>query len=301
MLTLLVTFATTLTVSRHIDKLSTGLAMQRLHCAPATPSASPPVLFVHGTFHGAWCWEAHWLEFFGEAGLDAHAVSLRGTSGSPAAEQSSVRITEHVDDLRSLVAEVFPDRPPVLVGHSFGGSSCLKYVEAGGPTSGLVLLCSVPPSGNGPMVARFLRRSLRQAWLITAGFALKRAATDANVCQQLFFDERTPLDEVARYLPRLEADAQVGLDVRHFLSELPSKRLGEDGVTASWLSRAPPALVIGAAGDGVVDRDGVEETAAFLGTSAEFYDLPHDLMLSRGWEAPAERVAAVVNEGTAPR
>ena len=69
---------------------------------------------------------------------------------------------------------------PILVGHSFGGASCLKYLEANLPASGAVLVCSVPPSGNGPMVGRFLRRSLKQAWLITTGFAMKRAATDAQ-------------------------------------------------------------------------------------------------------------------------
>ena len=143
---------------------------------------------------------------FAAAGVECHAVSLRGTSGTPAPDgQKSVQITEHVADLRAFIDKVLVDEsgnarpPPLLVGHSFGGSSVLKYLEAEHAASGAVFLCSVPPSGNTAMVARFLRRSLRQAWLITKGFAMKAAATDATVCRDLFFDEQTSLEDVATH------------------------------------------------------------------------------------------------------
>ena len=271
--------------------LSTGIAMEWLKCeSKSSRSDTPSVLFVHGTFHGAWCWKVHWMERFAAAGVECHAVSLRGTSGSPV-DQKSVQITEHVADLRAFVSEVFKDAaPPVLVGHSFGGASCLKYLEAGGAASGAVFLCSVPPSGNGPMVGRFLRRSLQQAWLITKGFAMKSAATNAAICRDLFFDAATSIAEVERYLPLLEADAQVGLDVGHFTRNLPSKEADFDGV-AFWVEGSGvPSLVLGALRDGVVDQEGVDETAKFLQADAEFFDLPHDVMLCKGWEEPADRV-----------
>jgi len=279
------------TITRTQIPLSTGVSMEWLRCGERKSVSPPPVLFVHGTFHGAWCWEQFWMERFAAAGIETHAVSLRGTSGSPV-DQKSVKITEHVDDLKAFVAATLPDQPPVLVGHSFGGASVLKYLEAEGAASAAVMLCAVPPSGNGPMVGRFLRRSLKQAWLITKGFAMKSAATDAQVCRDLFFDEGTTLDEVAAYLPKLEADAQVGLDVGHFTRNLPSKEADWDGV-AFWVeSPRVPALVLGAERDGVVDREGVEETARFLGLQgeAEFFDLPHDVMLCKGWEAPCDRI-----------
>jgi pimeloyl-ACP methyl ester carboxylesterase len=229
------------------------------------------------------------MERFAEQGIDCHAVSLRGTAGSPS-ESSSVKISQHVADLRAFVDEVI-GVPPILVGHSFGGASVLKYLEEGGPAAGAVLVCSVPPSGNGPMVGRFLRRSLRQAWLITRGFALKAAAKDVSTARDLFFDERTPEVEVASYLPRLEADSKVGLDLGHFVRNLPSQQADDSG-RALWLPDAPPMLVLGASRDRVVDREGVEETADFLGVHAEFIDLPHDVMLATGWEKPADRIIA---------
>ena len=292
----------TAAITKQSVPLSTGVSMEWLAARPTGSNQNskiPPVLFVHGTFHGAWCWEAHWMERFAAAGVECHAISLRGTSGTPApAGAKSVQITEHVADVCAFIDKVFVDGsdrarpPPLLVGHSFGGSSVLKYLEAEHAASGAVFLCSVPPSGNTAMVGRFLRRSLRQAWLITRGFAMKAAATDATVCRDLFFDEQTSPEDVAVYLPLLEADAQVGLDVGHFTRNLPSKEADYDGV-AFWLEGSDTRmLVIGAERDGVVDREGVEETATFVGMQgqAEYFDLPHDVMLCKGWEAPCDRV-----------
>ena len=46
------------------------------------PSDRPPLLFVHGSFCGAWIWAEHFLPFFAEAGWECCAVSLRGHGGS---------------------------------------------------------------------------------------------------------------------------------------------------------------------------------------------------------------------------
>ena len=126
---------------------------------------------------------------------------------------------------------------------------------------------------------------------------MKAAASDATVCRDLFFDESTPLPEVESYLPKLDADSKIGLDVGHFTRNLPSKEADYDGV-ASWVE-SPKRPYLGAERDGVVDKEGVEETAVFLGCrgEAEFLDLPapHDVMLCSGWERHARLVASRVN------
>lgn len=33
-----------------------------------------PLLFIHGTLHGAWCWDVHFLDCFARHGFAAHAV-----------------------------------------------------------------------------------------------------------------------------------------------------------------------------------------------------------------------------------
>jgi len=44
-------------------------------CSDAHPT---PLLFVHGAWHAAWCWDENLLDFFADKGFRAVAVSLRG-------------------------------------------------------------------------------------------------------------------------------------------------------------------------------------------------------------------------------
>ena len=46
-----------------------------------------------------------------------------------------------------------------------------------------------------------------------------------------------------------------------------------------------PRIVLGAEFDAVVDAEGIDEAAAFLGALP---GMPHDVMLNPGWEAAAE-------------
>ncbi len=51
----------------------------------STPAHPTPLLFVHGGWHGAWCW-SNFLNYFADAGYRAVALSLRGHGASPAAK-----------------------------------------------------------------------------------------------------------------------------------------------------------------------------------------------------------------------
>lgn len=230
------------------------------------------------------------MEHFAKQGISSYAVSLRGTSGS-STDQKSVKITEHTADLDAFIrARVSSDVAPILIGHSFGGSTVLKYLEAGHPASGVVLLCSVPPSGNGPMTIRFLRRSLRQAFLITRGLAAKTAASNPQDARTLFFESSMPDQRLSEFMPRFLADSRVALDIGHFTRNVPSKQADASG-RARWLDNSLPRLVIGAELDFIVDAEGVREAATFLATSERIIPaLPHDVMLCADWKVAADEV-----------
>jgi pimeloyl-ACP methyl ester carboxylesterase len=91
----------------------------------------PPLLFVHGSYHGAWCWKEHFFDFFAARGHSCYAVSLRGTSGTgmpPDCTNDMVTIADHTADLSYALetlrrVEGADALPPVLVAHSFGGTS----------------------------------------------------------------------------------------------------------------------------------------------------------------------------------
>ena len=282
-------------VSERVVTLKDGQRMQWLSCEPSTlnPFAPPPptCVFVHGTFHGAWCWAEKWLpRFAGTHGIAAHALSLRGTSASP--YDKPVKLSQHAADLGEAIAALGLERPPHLVAHSFGGPVILDAVNEGLDAAGLALLCSVPPSGNGPGVRRVLFRSLGEAWLITRAFALKTAGTNPDDANAIFFNGELDGDAAARYAARFRADGETGLDLRDYTKSLPRWPVDAAG---AWTKAAPKALVVGCGADRVVDDVAVRETGAFLRAEpTTLPGAPHDLMLADVADDAADLVAAWV-------
>jgi pimeloyl-ACP methyl ester carboxylesterase len=88
-----------------------------------------PLLFVHGAWHAAWCWDEHFLDFFADKGYRALAVSLRGHGNSPTLKPlRSCSIADYVHGVAS-VADSLPTTP-VLIGHSMGGFIVQRYLES---------------------------------------------------------------------------------------------------------------------------------------------------------------------------
>ena len=69
---------------RRFHRLPSGLAIevifQEAQAAAAAEEGlrNPPLVFIHGSFHAAWCWVEHWLPFFSDSGYDCYALSLLG-------------------------------------------------------------------------------------------------------------------------------------------------------------------------------------------------------------------------------
>lgn len=167
-----------------------------------------------------------------------------------------------------------------------------KLLERGEPAAaGAVLLCSVPPSGNGAMIWRFLRRSPLSALRITRGFALKSACSSVEDASRLFFSAALPDDEVRRHMARFSVDSACSLDVPDFNRKLPARGARARGERPDWVRRCPPMLVLGAERDAVVDAEAIGEAAAFYGArSAVLPELGHDVMLVPGWERAADAI-----------
>src|SRR5688500_7982609 len=104
-----------------------------------------PLLFIHGMFHGAWCWDEHFLDFFAGHGFAAYAVNLRGHGNSEGGDKLRwTRIADFVDDVDVAVRQL--GRPAVVIGHSLGGFVVQKYLEDHDAPAA-VLLSSPPPTG----------------------------------------------------------------------------------------------------------------------------------------------------------
>src|ERR1700733_13631492 len=96
---------------------------------PARTAGKPPLLFVHGGGHAAWCWEEHFLPSFAAQGHPAHALSLRAQGGNGREGIRFARIDGYVADVAEVAGRM--SRPPVLVGHSMGGLVVQRHLERG--------------------------------------------------------------------------------------------------------------------------------------------------------------------------
>ncbi|WP_292974963.1 alpha/beta hydrolase [Mycobacterium sp.] len=236
-----------------------------------------PLLFVHGAWHAAWCWDENFLSYFADKGYRAVAVSFRGhgesTSDKPLRACS---VADYVDDVHTA-AEQLPS-PPVIVGHSMGGLIVQKYLERY-TAPAAVLMSSIPPRGNLGNALRWARqRPMDFVKMTVTGRALPYI-NPPELARERFFSAHTPEADVRKYAARMQED---------------SSRIGVDGL----LLRLPrpkrvstPILVLGAEEDGAHTRAEVVATARAYGTRAEFFpDMGHNMMLEPGWAAVADRI-----------
>ena len=160
---------------------------------------SPPIVFIHGSFHAAWCYSEHYMSYFSSLGYDCYSISLRGTSGTiqPSSDYygDKIKVEQHVEDVSMVLDRIYdiynPTNSssssrsltrtqevvsPVVIAHSFGGLILMKLLEIcriRDRITAVALLCSVPPSGNAEMTKRFLKRDWLIALKIVWGFVFK--------------------------------------------------------------------------------------------------------------------------------
>lgn len=235
-----------------------------------------PLLFVHGAWHAAWCWDEHFLDFFAGRGYRALALSLRGHGGSPTAKRlRDLSFADFVKDVITVADEL--PAPPVIVGHSMGGALVQKYLESHEAPAG-VLMASMPPQGYLRSGLRWIRRHpWHFAKLSVSGKSLPYVSTP-ELARERFFSVHTPDPVVRRYAARLqEESARAGLDG---LVKLPRPARVKT-----------PLLVLGGCDDGAVTKNEVRATARAYSTTAEFFPrMGHNMMLEPGWQVVAERV-----------
>lgn len=246
--------------------------------SPADVPRPVPLLFVHGAWHAAWCWDEHFLGYFADRGYRAVALSLRGHGTSATSKRlRDLSFADYLDDVVE-VARGMPV-PPVVIGHSMGGVIVQKYLESHAAPAG-VLMCSMPPQGYLRSGLRWLRRHpWHFAKLSITGESLPYVSTP-DLARERFYSPQTPEALVRRYAARLqEESSRSGIDG---LVKLPRP----ERVTA-------PVLVLGALEDGAVTPDEVRATARAYRTEPVFFDgMGHNVMLEPGWEAVADRIGS---------
>ena len=241
----------------------------------ASLSRRPPLLFVHGSCQGAWCWSEHFLKFFGTQGYGSYAMSLRGHGRSAGREHLRwTSVADYVQDVAKVAASL--PRDPVVIGHSLGGLVVQKYLESHRAPAA-VLLAPVPATGM-----------LRSGWglfarnplpFIEAYLTLEPRrvfATPARARRYLFSDDLSD-ERVRDYWLRFGSES-----FRAYLEMIYSR-------PDPTRIRETPMLVVGGTRDVLVPTREIERTARIYGADVRIVrDAPHNMMLEDNWHDTAE-------------
>jgi pimeloyl-ACP methyl ester carboxylesterase len=255
-----------------------GVVLEVLDKGAPSDEHPTPLLFVHGAFHGAWCWDEHFLDFFAARGYHALALNLRGHADSPSPTPlNECSVADYVDDVHTVAAGLAT--PPVVIGHSMGGFVVQKYLAAHDAPAG-VLVASAPPRGLFRAVARIVRTHPRHcARSRSLGRPLEFFGAPP-IARALFYSPDTPEELVVRYVGRLQEESTRVLYRDLTFGDLVRPK----EVTA-------PVLVLGAELDGFFNRQEVTATARAYSTAAEFFPaMGHNMMLEVGWASVASRI-----------
>jgi pimeloyl-ACP methyl ester carboxylesterase len=230
----------------------------------------PPLLFVHGLGHGAWCWDEHWLGEAAAQGWAAHAVSLRGHGGSGGRDRiRRWTFRDYVHDVLQAIVDL--PAPPVLIGHSMGALIVQRVLERYPAAPGAVLVAPAGTPAQG--LETGLRLSARKPGKGLRFLAFQPITLDPD---DLFSKRMDPAE--AQRLASLQG---------------PESPLAQYQITLPRRPRTArcPVLVLGGGDDALISVSEVVRTAKHFGTRAHiFRGMGHDLMLDVGWRAPLQRV-----------
>ncbi len=244
----------------------------------ATPRVrGTPLLFVHGAFCGAWCWDEHFLPYFAGCGYDVWAVDLRG-HGIDGEEAGFASVEDYVGDVLAAVAAI--GEPPVLLGHSMG-AIVVQRAWRRAQARALALLAPVPLQG---LLGSSLMLALNSPEIY---FEINMLQNNPGVpsasaqLQQAIFSADLPAADAWRHLRRMRHESQRAL----FDLCWPQQ---------PWIERADiPVKVFAAADDRLFPPPALEETARWHRGELEVLpDTAHAMMLDTRWRRAALRIAS---------
>jgi pimeloyl-ACP methyl ester carboxylesterase len=262
---------------------TTPIKLELITRRPAGKTKQTPLLFIHGKWHGAWCWDEHFLPYFVDHGYECIAPSLRGHSRSEGHEKLRwTSIADYVSDVEQVAGQL--ESPPVIIGHSMGGFITQKYLESHN-LPGAVLLAPVPYSGLWPSTWTVFRRHPGLVLRMIVTLSMYPLVESIAIARECLFSADMPDELVEKYQKQMQDES-----FRAYLDELGLNLVRPQRVKT-------PLLVLGAANDVVIPTRTVEATAHIYGTRAKFFpNMAHDAMLETGWEQIAEMILNWLDE-----
>ena len=242
---------------------------------PRGASVKPPLLFVHGGYCDAWCWEPFFLPWFAAQGFPSHALSLRGHGASGGRESLFVAgLDDYVADVEHVAATL--PSPPVLIGHSMGAAVVERLLTTR-PIRAAALMAPVPPGGLGPVASRLLAWQPEYLVNMQRLDAPHLSGDVAAALRPMYFSETIDPQILA------EAMAHLTIESPRVLLDLVMRLHGGKPVAPARL------FVLGSHDDRISTPNDVNATASLYGIAPTIVrGLAHMMMLEREWQLAAK-------------
>ena len=253
------------------------MKLELLHEGSKGDKKATPILFVHGKWHGAWCWQDHFMPYFSQNGYDVYAVSLRGHGNSEGRERLRWHsIADYADDVHWAVEQI--GTPPIIIGHSMGGFITQKYLESHQVPAAAVLT-PTPYYGLWRSTWNLL---LRHPWMVIKAVTTMRlypVVETPELAREGLFSKDIVQDTLDKYYKQLQDES-----FRAYLDELGLNLVHPKRVKT-------PMLVIGAEDDTVIPLASIYKTAqAYQSEPIVIPSMAHDVMLESNWQVAADHI-----------
>lgn len=224
----------------------------------------PTIVFVHGAWHGPWCWDG-WSTTARAAGYPTATLTLPAHDRPGSPKRIWARMRSYEAHVRTVVNSI--DGPVVVVGHSMGGYVAQRLLEdAPAHVAGVVLVASVPRRGVAGAVLRLLRRAPGPTLRALLTFDLYQVCRSESLTRRSFFSRSTPDDVVSACHARLQNESYLAFPPMLLRSSHP----------------APPdvpVMVLGAEADALFSVRSERRLARTHGTTLQLVPGGHDVML----------------------
>jgi len=238
---------------------------------PTTPRFTTPLLFVHGAWHGAWCWKG-FMDYFSGRGFSCYAMDLPG-HGNRGDEPGLWKktMTDYVDEVDRAAREI---GSPVIIAHSMGGFVAMKYLERARPPAAVLV---------APMTFRNLPRLtfLKLAVQYPGMLARFSCLVPLKVTSKKMY----------RHLFLYNAPGRVCEEGFSRVSRESSLALMGGGIPTVWLRPkrvTSPMLLLASGHDYFFPERAERRTARAYRADFKLYDdMGHNLMVEDGWETVA--------------